>query len=270
MFSQALVSCLMVTKPRRDRLPFIQASITAYARQTYRPIELVVLFDEGEPESTAALRAHVMALGHPGIRLIGPVSPASLGALRNASVREARGEIVCQWDDDDLYHPERVQRQADVLTRTGKSACYLQDVLQYQAATRMLYWTNWSKTPVHVHPGTMMCRRANLPLYPDQGAHSALGEDRALLARLQEVDGVAELAGEPHLFIYVTHEKNSWPAEHHRMLVDTLSASAGFLRRRETQLRAGLAPFDFGPGEVVMTGSNGPAFLIPPSADRLP
>ena len=30
-----------------------------------------------------------------------------LGLLRNIAVAQAKGNIVCQWDDDDLYHRDR-------------------------------------------------------------------------------------------------------------------------------------------------------------------
>ncbi len=32
-------------------------------------------------------------------------------ALRHASMDLATGDVLCQWDDDDLHHPQRVARQ---------------------------------------------------------------------------------------------------------------------------------------------------------------
>jgi len=46
------------------------------------------------------------------------------------------------------------------------------------------------------------------------------------------------------------------------MLARELSLSKALLQRREAQLRAGLAPIDFGPGEVTVAGYNGVAFTL--------
>jgi hypothetical protein len=66
----------------------------------------------------------------------------------------------------------------------------------------------------------------------------------------------------PHLFLYVSHGSNSWDAGHHRMLASELAISRGLLKRRENEIREGLAPFDFGEGPVAIQGNNGLAFTI--------
>ena len=55
-----------------------------------------------------------------------------------------------------------------------------------------------------------------------------------------------------------------WPffEERHRTLAREIGLSAGLLRRREAELRAGLAPIDFGPGPVTVAGYNGVAFTL--------
>jgi hypothetical protein len=30
---------------------------------------------------------------------------------RHISIESATGDVLCHWDDDDLYHPERLERQ---------------------------------------------------------------------------------------------------------------------------------------------------------------
>ena len=47
-----------------------------------------------------------------------------------------------------------------------------------------------------------------------------------------------------------------------------LSTSRLELRRREAELRAGLAAYDFGPGEVKVRGHNGVAFTLGASPAR--
>ncbi len=263
MSSKALVSCLMVTKPRRARFSYLQDSISAYLRQTYQPCELVIVLDETEDDLVLALQRHLATLARPDIRLFLPQGPASLGALRNRSVEVSVGDILCQWDDDDFHHPDRVRRQAEVMSADNSRACYLQDVLQFMTGTRTLFWTNWMQAPVPAHPGTLMCARTQMVEYPATGPQSQREEDRHVLQQLIAAGPVSVVTGEPHLFVYRMHSENLSPQGHLQMLVETLAVSASFLRRREAALRAELAVFDFGPGDVTVTGSNGAAFTIP-------
>jgi glycosyltransferase involved in cell wall biosynthesis len=268
MTDPALVSCLMVTKPRTERFSFLKDSISAFLRQTYRPCELVMVLDEAEEEATRALEAYVASLGQPNIRLLASPGPMSLGALRNRSVEASRGQILCQWDDDDMHHPDRVKRQFDAMTAAGKQACYLQDLFQFVTESRKLYWTNWLRAPVPAHPGTLMCTRAAMLSYPETGPLSQRGEDRDVLERLDAAGLVCVLDASPHLFVYRMHSSNLSPQSHLQMLVESLSVSAAFLSRRKAALMDDLAVFDFGAGEVFVSGSNGPAFTIAGS-DRL-
>jgi glycosyltransferase involved in cell wall biosynthesis len=186
----------------------------------------------------------------------------NLGQLRNFTLEAATGDILCQWDDDDLYHPQRLERQLAALFEGNFEAVYLQEVMQYFPAVNSLYWTNWRGTEVAGHPGTLMVRREVPIQYPTQGGESRLGEDtevaRALIARGR----VGYVAGMPHLFIYVSHGMNSWHDGHHRMLADKLSISQALLRRREAQIREGLAPHGLSHDTISVLGNNGPAFTL--------
>ncbi len=252
------VSCLMVTMT--SRLAFVRRSIADYCRQTW-PAKDLVLAISGEESLVEALREHVASLGRDDIRVLTLPAACSLGEARNFSLEAATGDIICQWDDDDLHHPQLLERQLFVLTEGDFEAVYLQEVMHYFVEAKNLYWTNWRATEAAGMPGTLMARR-NVPIhYPTKGAQAHLGEDsevaRALIARGR----VGYLAGMPHLYIYVSHGANSWHDGHHRMLADTLSISRALLLRREVGIREGLAECGF-PGGISMMGSNGPAFRL--------
>ena len=97
-----LISCLMVTLPVETRAAGRRRAIADYRRQSYPHRELVLVMDRGDPASHAALRAEVAALGDASISVVALDDTLTLGALRNASVAAARGQLLCQWDDDDL------------------------------------------------------------------------------------------------------------------------------------------------------------------------
>jgi hypothetical protein len=107
-----------------------------------------------------------------------------------------------------------------------------------------------------------MVRRETPIQYPTEGSLAHLGEDLEVAKGLIARGHVGYLAGMPHLFVYVSHGSNSWNDGHHKMLADQLSISQALLRRREAQLREGLAPHGFSPGSISVLGSNGPAFTL--------
>ena len=113
--TEPLISCLAVTLPVAERFAFLTRSITDYQRQTHSNRELVLVLNGGDPTVAELIRDHVAALRDPGIRVVEPAGSLTLGALRNISIEHAGGEIICQWDDDDFYHPERLARQFDAL-----------------------------------------------------------------------------------------------------------------------------------------------------------
>jgi glycosyltransferase involved in cell wall biosynthesis len=261
--NEPLISCLMVTLPVRDRFAGLKQSIAGYLAQTHGRRELVVVLDGATPEPTTdKIRAHLATLGRDDIRILEVAGTQTLGALRNFSKASALGEVVCQWDDDDLHHPERLQRQLAALVRSGAEAVCLQEVMQFFPAERSLYCTNWRATEAKAHPGTLMRWSRSEALYPETGERARLGEDLDVVLQLQRRGAYDVLAGAPHLYVYVSHGGNSWNDGHHRMLADTLGLSRGLLSRREASLRQGLAPFNFGLGAVTVQGANGPAFVL--------
>ena len=257
-----MVSCLLVTLPVPPRFAHFRRSVAAYCRQTHRDSELVVVIDPGPADARAAIVRHVAALGRDDIRIVESPERMTIGALRNLGIDSARGDFLCQWDDDDLHHPERIERQRGALIESGKQAVLLEEVMQFFPDARKLYCTNWRATECGGHPGTLMCARSAPIRYVEIGAGAQLGEDTVVALQLRQRDGMQFLKGAPHLFVYVSHGENSFPDEHHRMLATELGISQALLRRREAQLRHGLQPFDFGPGDVAVEGYNGTAFTI--------
>jgi glycosyltransferase involved in cell wall biosynthesis len=252
----------MVALPVAKRFNFLVHSIADYRRQSYPHRELVIVLDQGEPACVDAIERHVTELGDPSIRVIQPTGKRTLGALRNQSIQFSTGAILCQWDDDDLYHPGRLTLQFQALEHANSDAVFLQDVALFFPAQRDLYCTNWRATPAGCFPATLMCRRSTPILYPEDGPEAERGEDTAVAQQLLARCSVHLMAGSPHLHVYVAHGNNTWPESFHRMLRDTLAMSRALLLRREAALRQGLAEIDFGSDAVAVQGNNGAAFVL--------
>jgi hypothetical protein len=253
----------MVTLPAPARLPHLKRSLADYCRQTHHPRELIVVLDAGTPQARAAVRREVEALGRTDIRVIAPDGSLTLGALRNISLAQARGEILSTWDDDDFHHPERIERQLAALLDHDALATCLQEILQYFPQAGRLYLTNWSATPARAAPPSLMWRASAPVSYPEKGPEARLGEDVVVIGQLQALGDFHCQSAAAHLYVYVSHGGNTCSASHHQMLAERLAISRGLIRRREGALREGLAAFDFGPAGASVEGSNGPAFELP-------
>ena len=245
----------------RARLELFKRSVAAYCAQTYDNKELVVVTD-GPRDAVRPLAAYVDALVRTDIRFVHEERSRSLGALRNLSCEAASGAYFCQWDDDDIYHPRRLEEQFGALKQQAAACLYLEDTMQFIVASRRLYWLNWRATEARAHPGTLLCARSAMIAYPEEGESAEFNHDLVVCLELQKRSGFATLAKQPYLYVYVTHDLNKYPREHHEMLAEQLAISKGLLMRREQELREGLAPLDFGAEDVTVQGSNGPAFML--------
>lgn len=265
--SEMLVSCLMVTLATPERFPFLKQSVAGYCRQTHARKELVVVVNGGTQPGRQTVVDYIRSLGRADIRAAIVDDRRTVGDYRNVSVELALGDVLCQWDDDDLYHPERIARQLAALMGGEHDANLLRDVLKYFPHSRELYWTNWLATEGGGHPGTLMVKRSvplrYLPiLYPPEGPPQRRGEDLAAVLFLKEHYRVSYLAHAAYLFVYVSHGNNLWADRFHRMLATELSISEGLLRRRESELRLQLRNFDFGPGELFVNSRTGLGFTL--------
>jgi len=251
----------MVTLPVPHRLPFLRRSVADYCRQTHGNRELIIVIDAGAPTDKSAIAAYVSSLGRTDIRIVDPPTKLTLGALRNLSWTSARGNVVCQWDDDDLHHPRRLEVQLDALRQSASEAVCLEAVMLYWHKSPMLYCTSWHPSPSKSFPASLMCVRSARAPYPETGPDSQTGEDMHVALELQRRGGLHRLGDASHLYVYVCHGENAFAApDHYRMLRDKLAISRGLLIRREARLREGLGPHDF--GAVTVHGSNGPAFVL--------
>lgn len=116
MPTSPLVSVII---PAYNAEQFIEETLRSARRQTYRNLEILVV-DDGSTDATPELVAH-MAAGDPRIQLIRQENGGVVRA-RNRALEEARGRYVAPLDADDLWFPEKIERQVRALEDAGPSA----------------------------------------------------------------------------------------------------------------------------------------------------
>ena len=248
-----MISCLTVT--REARFASLERAVADFVRQTWAERELVIVHDGDE---AFGAKLGTLAASHQAAAITVRREPQgqTLGELRNASVEAARGDIVCQWDDDDRYHPRRLELQFAAMRVENSEFCFLTDQLHLFAADRTMYWDDWN---LEVHPlnlvqGTLLGSKAALGRYPPL----ARGEDTPLiLDLLRRGRRITRLREHGYLYVYVFDGKNAWGYDHHA----TISAWKRFRGARllalEPLLRARLAEYDPPLGQFVMPYESG-------------
>jgi glycosyltransferase involved in cell wall biosynthesis len=238
-----LISCLMVTPANDLRWPLVQRSLADYCQQVYEPRELIVVVDNPSQADTLRLKQYVASLNRPDIHIVIQSPKVSLGALRNASVRQAKGPILCQWDDDDINGPRRLELQVGEMIRQNAGAVYLKIVPHIFPKTKEVYWVNWGKTKMQGHPGTLMFRKEHAIAYPESGATSERGEDTEVLNQLRQKTKVAFFANPADLYLYVYHGHNTFHMEHHKFLASRFCESREFTTSHRAEMEDTLTNF---------------------------
>lgn len=202
--TEPLISCLMVT---RDRSAIARRAVECFAAQSWPNKELVIV-DDGKEDYEPMLAPYRERFSIDYLRI--PEDPAvRLGGLRNLSLERARGEYLCQWDDDEWYHPERLERQARALL-AGADLTFLENTLVHLNVPGFVEHMYRTSSSVRCVPGTILHRRSSIR-YPNlsRAEDSVYFDEFKSRARV-----VATPRPHTHLFIRCFHGKNTWDYEH--------------------------------------------------------
>lgn len=204
------ISCIMPTTPsRRDFLP---QAIRLFNAQDWPDKELLIIEDGAREQSVCRSLpdqknihcVYVDMLGTHGGKL-------TIGAKRNLACTLARGDIICQWDDDDYYGPQRLKRQAEPILNGMADVTACKMTLLLDLKQNALYSCSDSMHKAlfsnDVRSGTLMYKAS----YWREGVcypNSNRGEDvaflRGLLARGARLAQIADSES----YICVRHGKN--------------------------------------------------------------
>jgi glycosyltransferase involved in cell wall biosynthesis len=129
--------------------------------------------------------------------------------LRGIAIDQADGDFICQWDDDDLYHPTRIERQVEAMLKADARASYLADYLHLFQDAKKVFLCDW-KCGL---PGTLLAYKEGLPIFDDS---LSVDEDTDLQRRLIRAGiSVAVVRGLGLLYVYTFHGGNSFSHAHH-------------------------------------------------------
>lgn len=207
------------------RLDLMRRSVACFKAQTYPKKDLVIL-SQGTPSVNSQIRREFAG---PSISFHEAPRDLSLGAMRNTSIDLSTGDIFCQWDDDDLSHPNRLLTQYRSLVSNDRHiASMYTNFLKYYENSGELYWCDWSgeKLPQGSFIcNTLMSYRKNGLSYPEVGAQSCVEEDLNMLGQLLRKGEVGKVI-DGWQFVYVYHGGNVYSLKHHNYTLNTSSGKS--------------------------------------------
>lgn len=103
---------------------FIAETIDSVAAQTYKQWELLLVEDGSSDGSADVIERYIEEKGEKRIRLLR--QPFNMGAAkaRNRGLQEAQGRYIAYLDADDLWMPEKLERELAFMTRKGAAFAF--------------------------------------------------------------------------------------------------------------------------------------------------
>ena len=142
---------------------------------------------------------------------IDSIHDLKLGYKRNLSVQYSKSDYICIWDDDDIYHTDRLYNQMNFLEFTQRPACTLSSLTILDEDTGKKYISierasGWE--------GTLLCKRENMGYFACLNKQ----EDTPALDYLARTNNLSVME-QPELYNYCIHTGNvSGKAHFERLL----------------------------------------------------
>lgn len=118
-------SLVSVVIPTYNRAPdIIIEAINSVKCQSYKEIEIIVVDDNGEknPELSKNIESNITDIE--GVRYIKHNSNQGACAARNTGIINSNGEFVAFLDDDDIWKPEKTEKQIRLFEDSGVGLVY--------------------------------------------------------------------------------------------------------------------------------------------------
>ncbi len=104
--------------PVYNAAKYIEKTITMVSEQTYKDWELI-LVDDASTDGSADLIEEIIASQGKRIRLIRKSVNEGAAAARNSGIDASAGRYIAFLDADDVWRPEKLERQIAFMERTG-------------------------------------------------------------------------------------------------------------------------------------------------------
>jgi glycosyltransferase involved in cell wall biosynthesis len=203
-----LISCICVTE-NRPRL--LKRAIDCYNSQTYQNKQLVILYKDNDLATSDFIRNTLFTNSIKTIKIPNN-RPKSLGIIRNIAIKNADGEFICIWDDDDWYHMNRISIQYQKIVDYNKQGSILTQCLMFDEVKNKAYIS----LKRNYWEGSLLCKKKVVlrKKYPNKSK----GEDTPLVEYLYTTNKLVKIENMANIYIYVYHGSNTCDYDHFKLL----------------------------------------------------
>lgn len=115
--NSSLVSVIIPTYKRKETL---RTAIESIMKQTYENLEIIVVDDNDAGSEYRKSVEKIMEQYRENSRIIYVQNEKNMGgaAARNVGIQKAKGEYLAFLDDDDMYYPEKIEKQVLVFQKS--------------------------------------------------------------------------------------------------------------------------------------------------------
>lgn len=194
---KAKVSVIMTCYNEGHFVPEAVASIEAQT-WVHRVVEIIVVDDGSKDDSVQMLKS--FAAMHPLVRIVSQENKG-LPAARNVAIRQARGDYIAILDADDLWLPEKLEKQLTVLDENSSIGVSYTDFFygllespEFRERVRCRSLRpgepnnleNYFVDDAPMIPSTLVLRRSAIERVGTFDEHFRHGEDNEMCIRLLE------------------------------------------------------------------------------------
>ena len=210
---EPFVSCLMLTY---NRLKPLKIAINNFIDQTHPNKELIVI-NSGDEQYMKKVDEFIQSVGGFDINDIHhyKVQPLSIGELRNIGLNHCMGEYVIVFDDDDIHHPQRIEKQLDVCINSNIDGTLLRNFTAVYK-NKIFGKKRHKCTMLPGLEGTLLFRKGDVR-YPDMDQ----GEDTGFLELLKDAGYHIAIIDEPYdMYEYNFYGKNTVSKDHFKEMIE--------------------------------------------------
>jgi glycosyltransferase involved in cell wall biosynthesis len=200
----------MITNSKKKK--YIGDAIKSFASQTYHNKELIIVHCDGFYFNEYLKNIYVK--NDPRIKLIG-LNKQTLGSMRNVAIEKSSGELVATWDDDDISHPIRLERQLNEMLLRRAEFSYLTKYVHLFEDDANIFLVNKLKPTIYVDcvvENTMIGFKNKFPI---KYLNLNSGEDTPVNLKIINSRKIYIHIDENYLFVYRFCKSNVWNKKHH-------------------------------------------------------
>lgn len=111
-----------IITPSYNSGKFIADTITSVINQTYQHWELIIV-DDASQDNTCKIVSELLKKDN-RIKLIQHAKNLGAGATRNTAVKMAKGNFIAFLDSDDIWKPNKLEKQLDYMKSKNVAICF--------------------------------------------------------------------------------------------------------------------------------------------------